>query len=168
MFVQLSKFAKITHSRLTVWYINYTSVKVFKKRHTWKLQRLRDQEDYKAICDHGSFSKESFMCVQHLKKLSSRLCEDQVLSCFVFSYFDRARAENQASPCISRPKNCTSLLVLSPLHPCMDLKPEDLSYDTFSNLGCLLFPIFLASALWPASNFLCSWPQFLFIIIAPP
>lgn len=44
----------------------------------------------------------------------------------------------------------------------MRLKPKNF-------LQTLLpLPISLALALWPASNFLCSWPQPLFIITAPP
>lgn len=83
-------------------------------------------------------------------------------------YLDRGGVENEISPCVSRPETATSLLVPSPLNPCMYFKPKDLSDDTFCRLSCLLFPVFSALALWPASNFLRSWPQFLFIVIAPP
>ena len=62
-------------------------------------------------------------------------------------YLDRGGVENEISPCVSRPETATSLLVPSPLNPCMYFKPKDLSDNTFCRLSCLLFPVFSALAL---------------------
>lgn len=75
MFVELCKFIKSTSDRWTLWYINYTSIKMFKKN-LYKLQSLRDQEDCKAVHGHGNFGEQSFVSVQNHKKFSSKLRED--------------------------------------------------------------------------------------------
>lgn len=55
-----------------------------------------------------------------------------------------------------------------PINPCMYLSLRTWAMTLSPNSLASYFQYSLFSALWPASNFLCSRPHFLFIIIAPP
>lgn len=164
MLVELCKFIKSTHNRWTLWYMNYTSIKMFGEKKNFI----------------------SFKASETKRIIRPFVIMEILVSSHLFgSRTSRNSPANSVRTALILPASCPRQLFgqkssrksdIAMHFPAQELPSSALHVPQAWGLELWyflqhffpLFPIFLASALWPASSFLCSWPQFLLIIIAPP